>query len=222
MRQIKTAPVSQELQKPQLGWRMAVLPFRTEGASVGLGIALGVAEEISAVLARYRTPRLVATATFWDGMGPAGDIRSRCKAYHLDYIIEGVIYPQDDQVRVEVTLSDVVLDFEVVWRGRFDGHLSDLFSLQYRIASDMMSQVDPEVFHAGSTSEPAVKTEVAAAHQAVLCAIQAIHRLDKSTFMSARDCLNDAIRLDPDYAEPHAWLAYWSLLALGLGQPLGP
>ena len=37
--------------------------------------------------------------------------------------------------------------------------------------------------------------------------------------MSARDCLNDAIRLDPDYAEPHAWLAYWSLLALGLGWP---
>ena len=208
-----------DLHKPQLGWRMAVLPFRTEGASVGLGIALGMAEEISAVLARYRTPRLIATATFWDGLGPAHDVHARCKAYHLDYIIEGVIHVQGDTVHVEVTLSDVVLDFEAVWRGHFNGQLSDLFSLQYKIAYDMITQVDPELFHDGSASEPLVKTEVAGAHQSVLKAIQAIHRLDKSTFMRARDFLNQAIDLDPDYAEPHAWMAYWSILALGLGWP---
>ncbi|MDT7953748.1 MAG: hypothetical protein RQ966_19790, partial [Acetobacteraceae bacterium] len=50
----------------QLGWRMAVLPFRSVGAPLGRGIALGMAEEISAALGRFRAPRLVATATFWD------------------------------------------------------------------------------------------------------------------------------------------------------------
>ncbi len=114
-------------------------------------------------------------------------------------------------------LSDVVFDFEVIWRGRFEGHLSDLFSLQHRIAFDMVTQVDPELFHRGHASEPPVRTEVAAAHQCVLTAIQSIYRLDRTTFMRARDLLNQAIELDPDYAAPHGWLAYWSIIAVGHG-----
>ena len=41
----------------QLGWRMAVLPFRSLGAPLGRGIALGMAEEVSAALGRFRAPR---------------------------------------------------------------------------------------------------------------------------------------------------------------------
>lgn len=196
---------------------MAVLPFRSLGAPVGHGIALGMAEEISAALARFRTPRLIATATFWDGSGPAADAMVRCRTYQLDYIIDGTIHVVGDKVHVDVSLLDVVLDFEVTWCGRFDGQLNDLFSLQHRIAFDMVTQVDPELFHRGGTSEPLVTTEVAAAHQSVLTAIQAIYRLDQSTFMHARELLGRAIELDPDYAAAHGWMAYWSIIAVGLG-----
>ncbi len=61
-----------------------------------------------------------------------------------------------------------------------------------------------------------MNTEVAAAHQCVLTAIQAIIRLDRSAFMRARDHLTRAIELDPDYAAAHAWMAYWSIIAAGL------
>ena len=196
---------------------MAVLPFRSLGASVGLGIALGMAEEISAALARFRTPRLIATATFWDGSGPAADALVRCRTYQLDYIIDGTIHVVRDKVHVDVTLLDVVLDFEVIWSGRFDGHLNDLFSLQHRIAFDMVTQVDPELFHRGTASEVSVKTEVAGAHQCVLAAIQAIYRLDRPTFMQARQLLARAIELDPDYATAHGWMAYWSIMAVAHG-----
>jgi TolB-like protein len=196
---------------------MAVLPFRSLGAPVGSRIALGMAEEISAALARFHAPRLVASATFWDGSGPAADAMARCKTYQLDYIIDGTIRVLKDKVHVDVILSDVVLDFEVVWRGRFEGELNDLFSLQHRIAFDMVTHVDPELFLRGSASEPSIRTEVAAAHQLVLTAIQSIYRLDQSTFMHARELLAQAIELDPDYAAAHAWMAYWSIIAAGSG-----
>jgi TolB-like protein len=206
-----------ELPRHTLGWRMAVLPFRSLGAPVGSRIALGMAEEISAALARFHAPRLVASATFWDGSGPAADAMARCKTYQLDYIIDGTIRVLEDKVHVDVILSDVVLDFEVVWRGRFEGELNDLFSLQHRIAFDMVTHVDPELFLRGSASEPSIRTEVAAAHQFVLTAIQSIYRLDQSTFMQARELLAQAIELDPDYAAAHAWMAYWSIIAAGSG-----
>ncbi len=184
---------------------------------MGCRIALGMAEEISAALTRFQAPRLIATATFWDGSGPAADARMRCRAYHLDYIIDGTISVVDDKVRVDVVLSDVVLDFDVVWRGRFDGQLTDLFSLQNRIAFDMVTQVDPELFYRGAEAETSTGTQVPAAHQCVLAAIRAIHGLDRAPFVAARDLLSEAIELDPVYADAHAWLAYWAIIAAGFG-----
>jgi len=196
---------------------MAVLPFRSVGTPIGYGIALGMAEEVSAALSRFRTPRLIATATFWDGAGPAADALGRCRTYQLDYVIDGTIQVVDDEVHVNVTLLDVVLDFEVIWTGRFQGRLNDLFSLQHKIASETVAQVDPELFHRGSAFEAQLRTEVAEAHHSVLTAIQGIFRLDRPTFMLARDLLERAIDLDPEYGAAHAWLAYWSIMAVGLG-----
>ncbi len=200
-----------------LGWRMAVLPFCSVGAPVGSGIALGMAEEVSAALSRFHAPRLMATATFWDGSGPAADSRRRCRTYQLDYIIEGTIQVIENQIRVNVTLSDVVLDFEVIWAEQFDGQLDDLFSLQHRIAAEAVAHVDPEVFQPGAASEAPVKTEIADAHHSVLSAIQGIFRLDRPEFMHARELLARAIELDPDYAAAHAWMGYWCIMAVGQG-----
>lgn len=196
---------------------MAVLPFRSVGEPVGQGIALGMAEEVSAGLSRFRAPRLIATATFWDGAGPAADALARCRTYQLDYVIDGTIQVIDRQMRVNVTLLDVVLDFEIIWHGQFEGNLDDLFSLQHRIASETVAQVDPELFQRGPTFEASIKTEVAAAHHAVLTAIQSIFRLDRSEFMEAGELLRKAVRLDPEYAAAHAWMAYWAFMAVGLG-----
>jgi TolB-like protein len=206
-----------ELPRHQLGWRMAVLPFRSVGAPIGRGIALGMAEEVSAAMSRFRAPRLIATATFWDGSGPAADALARCRTYQLDYIIDGTIQVIEDQVRVNVALLDVVLDFEVIWNGYFDGQLDNLFSLQHRIASETVAQVDPELFQRGSAFEAQVKTGIAAAHHSVLTAIQGIFRLDRPKFLRARELLAKAIELDPDYAAAHAWMAYWSIMAVGMG-----
>ncbi len=209
--------VMTDLPKHQLGWRMAVLPFRSVGAPVGSRIALGMAEEISAALSRFRAPRLTASATFWDGSGLAADALGRCRTYQLDYIVSGTIEVIEHQVHVDVSLLDVVFDFEVIWTGRFDGQLRDLFSLQHRIASETVRQVDPELFQRASAVAAPVRTDIAAAHHCVLAAIQGIFRLDRPDFMRARELLTRAIELDPEYAAAHAWMAYWNIMAVGLG-----
>ncbi len=196
---------------------MAVLPFRNLGALAGHGIALGMAEEVSAALSRYRVPRLIATATFWDGKGPAADAWERCRIFQLDYVVDGTLQVIDDRIRVAVTLLDVVLDFEVVWCGHFEGALDDLFSLQDRIAFETIVQVDPALSGRGWELGAPARTAIAAAHHSVLAAINGIFRLDRPKFMHARDLLLRAIELDPEYAAAHAWMAYWSIMAVGQG-----
>jgi len=202
----------------QLGWRVAVLPFHCIDSPLGQGIALGMAEEISALLSRFRAPRLIAPATFWDGNGLVENWDEQCRAYRLDYVIDGVIQVGGDRVQVTVTLRDVVLDFEVIWVGRFEGPLDDLFSLQDHIASGTVAQIDPELFHRTSAFIAAgSRTEVATAHQSVLTAIQDIYRLDRDNFLRARDLLAKAISLDPNCAAAHAWMAYWGIMAVAQG-----
>jgi TolB-like protein len=201
----------------EMGWRMAVLPFRCIGEPVGYGIALGMAEEVSAAISCFRAPRVIATATFWDGAGPAADALGQCRTYQLDYIVEGSIQVLEDRVQVDVTLSDVVLGFEVIWTERFDGSVDDLFLLQHRIARETIVRIDPELFEDASVFAPPAGTKIAGAHRAVLAAIQGIFRLDRQRFMRARDLLALAIELDPGYAAAHAWIAYWSIMAVGQG-----
>lgn len=198
------------------GWRIAVLPFRSLGAPVD-GLSLSMPEEVSAALARFRMPRLIATVSFWDGVGPVADAMARARSYGLDYVISGTIQSAGTRIRVTVTLLDVGMDFEVIWASRFEGTTSDLFTLQDTIASQTVAQVDPELLQRHQFRGESARTANAAAHQAVLTAIQGIYRPDKPRFLHARDLLHRAIALDEDYAAAYAWLAYWHILALGQG-----
>ncbi len=200
-----------------LGWRMAVLPFRAAGAAGSYRIAFGMSEEISALISRYGSPRLIAPATFWDGTGPADDVLGRCSMYELDYAMDGTIEIDGKTVRANVALLDVPLGFEVIWTGGFLGSMDDLFDLQNRISIETIRQLDPDLSHRGPQSTPSGETTVAAAHHFVLAAIQGIYRLDRHRFTRARAMLTEAIVLDPNYAAAYAWLAYWSLMAVGLG-----
>ena len=206
-----------ELRPHQLGWRLAVLPFRSTGTSTSPGIAFGMAEEISATLARFGLPRLIATASFGDGSGPIANVRTVCESYHLDYVIEGTIDTSNGCIKVDVSLIDVVLGFETVWTGHFEGRLDDLFSLQHRIAYETVEQVDPEIRHRASETAGRSGADVGDAHHAVLTAIRGIFHSDRSSFMEARDSLMWAIEVDPGSSAAHGWLAYWCIIAIALG-----
>lgn len=212
---------ARQVQKPDdasgHGWRIAVLPFRSLGSPLDGGLSLGMAEEISAALSRFRMPRLIATGSFWDGSGPATDALARCRAFSLDYVISGTIQTSGQRIRVTVTLLDVAMDFEVVWASRFEGTTQDLFTLQDKIASQTVAQIDPELLQRHHIRGDAIQTANAVAHHSVLTAIQGIYRPDKPRFMQARDQLLNAISLDEDYAAAHAWLAYWYLTGISHG-----
>ena len=202
---------------PGQGWRIAVLPFRSLGAPLEGGLSLSMAEEVSAALARFRMPRLIATGSFWDGSGPASDALALSRSFNLDYVISGTIQASGHRIRVTVTLLDVGLDFEVIWASRFEGTTDDLFTLQDTIASQTVAQIDPELLQRHQFRGEAARTANAAAHQAVLTAIQGIYRPDKLRFLQAEHLLRHAIELDTEYAAAYAWLAYWYIMGIGQG-----
>ena len=199
------------------GWRITVLPFRCLGIPVESGLSLGMAEEVSAALAKFRMPRLIATGSFWENGAPVADALDRCRAFNLEYAISGTVQVSGPRVRVTVSLLDVSMNFEVIWASRFDGTMDDLFTFQERIAAQTVAQIDPELLTRRPYRHGPNTVPDSAAHQALLAGIQGIYRPDKARFFLARDELEKAIALGGSYAAPYAWLAYWYIIGMAYG-----
>ena len=214
-------PVRQPAHAPDLapgqGWRIAILPFRYLGVPIDSGLSLSMAEEVASAMARFRMPRLTATASFWDQDAVVPDALLRAKELKLEYVIAGTIQSSGTHMRVTVSLLDLGMEYEMIWSCRFDGSTEDLFGLQDLIASRTVAQVDPELMQRHQFRGESVRTPNSASYQAVLTAIQWIYRPDKTRFLRARDLLTSAIETDPDYAAAHAWLAYWYIMGVGQG-----
>lgn len=204
------------------GARLGVLPFRLLGgtpAEEHLPIAL--AEEITAALARFRWLFVVDHTS----LASAVDRSDEATVAHdlgLDALLSGHVQRSTDgsRIRFSFHLTDLrAAPPSVAWSGRFDRAADDLLALQDEVAAEVVAQIDPEILMiearraAARTGGPAH----ASAYELLLRAIPATHRLDRDAFLAAGNLLRQAITQEPDYAAPHAWLAYWNLFRVGQG-----
>lgn len=203
--------------------RLRVAPLRTIGAEKDDGLALGLAEEISAALSRFRWISCVP-ACLWPSAAPNGDIASTSRdVLEADLVLDGTIQYGPGRVRINVSLIDMRTDGgEIAWAGRFDRVITDQLSLQDELGAAIVAQVDPELMkHEGRRIVTAGSRDVTA-QDLLLQALPALYRLERSSFADARRLLEASLRADPASSVAHGWLAYWYLLFVGQGWAADP
>ncbi len=219
------------------GVRVGVLPLRTLSARDGdlAGLSLGLADEITTALARFRWLFLIATPSVAAVAGATcHDNGPRWRDLALDFLLDGTIHRAPGAARVRVALR--LLDLrgggndgqgggragalpagEVVWSGRFERDADDLLTLQDEIAAEAAAQIDPQLIQHESRRAGRHPASSATAYDLVLRAIPALYQLEEAGFVAAGRALERAVALDPAYAAAHAWLAYWHLFLVGQG-----
>ncbi len=207
---------------PRSGVRMGILPLRSmdpDRPGQPDGLALGLAEEITTSLARFRWISCVSGSSLsaiagngpdrlvpWDGMG-------------VDFVLDGTLQRGGSLVRILVRIVDMRSGGEVIWARRFDREVADTLTLQDDLAAEIVAQIDPELLvregergamrvSAGGTLSP---------QDLVLRAVPAIYRLDRGGFHAAGAILEEALVLDPSCSSAYAWYAYWHLFLVGQG-----
>lgn len=227
----------------RLGVRVGVMPLRAlsgGGGNLG-GLSMGLADEITTALARFRwlfliaSPSIAALAGAARGPGPDHDPGTGWRALDLDFLLDGTIqqagalHAQAASGRVRVSLR--LLDLrggagpisggapagEVVWSGRFERDADDLLTLQDEIAAEAVAQIDPELMQHESRRAGLRPASSTTAYDLVLRAIPALYQLEEAEFLAAGRALERAVALDPAYAAAHAWLAYWHIFLVGQG-----
>ncbi len=220
-----TASLPRPARRGRRGARLGVLPLRVLGGSEAeahLGAAL--AEEITAALARFRWMFVVDHASLSTASAREGEMKA-ARGLGLDFLLSGTIQssPATRRVRITLRLTDPRQDpAGVVWSGRFQREADDLLALQDAVAAEVVAQVDPEILmieadRAAGGQGRQTGAVSASAYDLLLRAMPGIHRLDREGFLAAGALLREAIAREPDYAAPHAWLAYWHMFLVGQG-----
>ena len=198
------------------GAHVGVLPLQFPGAlEQEAHLALGLAEEITTALSRFRWMFVIASSSLARFAMETRDEGAIRRTFGLDFLVDGSIQRERNRLRITVRLLDLRAGNQVVWARRFDRQTNDLLSLQDEIASEVVAQIDPEILlieaRRSSTRPPVDAT----AYDLVLRAIPLIGRLERSQFLQAGDYLARAIQLEPDYAAAYAWHAYWNAFLVG-------
>jgi len=201
--------------------RFGVMPPHQQNGSGIDPLSLGLAEEITSALARFRWIECVDPASLARlidvprGTHPAWD------ALALDFLLDGTIQHTPTEagprIRLSVRLLDLRAGGAVAWSGRFEPPPGALIDLQDELAAAIAAQLDPELMLRESSRIAARPPVDPTAYELVLRAIPAIQRLDQPNYQQAGMLLEEAVRAAPDFAAAHAWLAYWFLFLVGQG-----
>jgi DNA-binding SARP family transcriptional activator/TolB-like protein/Flp pilus assembly protein TadD len=215
--QLLQTPPRASLRRSRSALRLRVAPIRTIGAENDDGLALGLAEEISAGLSRFRWISCIP-GSLWPNAAAGGDPPGGAwAALEADLVLDGTIQYGLGRVRINVRLIDMRADGEIAWAGRFDRTITDPLSMQDELGATIVAQVDPELMiHEGRRTAGTLSNDLTA-QDLLLQALPGIYRLERKSFLDARRLLEASLRADPGSSMAHGWLAYWNLLYVGQG-----
>ena len=197
------------------GASLVVLPFREQGGPGGLPpLGEGLAEEISAALARFRWIFVLAPSSAAVLARELADPSAIARRLGARYLVYGRVAHEDGALRLRVELVETATarllwtDHEVLGAGALGEVSSGLAeAIAARVAREL-------VIRESSRPDPPASTR-GEAHLLVLRAVRLVYALDVPQLVEATRLLRRALEIDPNLALAHAWLATAQMLRAG-------
>ena len=166
----------------------------------------GMAEEILNALAQVKDLKVAGRTSSFYFKGRNEDLRAIGQTLGVAYILEGSVRKQGDKVRITAQLIHATDDFHL-WSESYDGDLKDVFALQENIARAITDKLKVVLEGEQKTRLVPVATTNPEAYSLYLQATAIFDRRDSPRFPDAIADLQQAIKLDPNYARAHSRLA---------------
>jgi TolB-like protein/predicted Ser/Thr protein kinase len=183
---------------------IAVLPFANmSGDKENEYFSDGLAEEIINVLAQVPGLKVTARTSAFAFRGKEQDIRGIAEALNVRTILEGSVRRAGSRIRVTAQLINAEDGYHL-WSERYDREVTDVFAMQDEIAAAIAAKLKvklsakPADVRHHTPNLPAYEAFLKGRHYAFLTTPGSLHR--------ATEYFEQAIALDPEFAEPHAEL----------------
>ncbi|MCA0273309.1 MAG: adenylate/guanylate cyclase domain-containing protein [Proteobacteria bacterium] len=196
-------PASTAARKPTV----AVLPFANMSADAEQGHFVdGLTEDILTELSRHHELFVISRNSTFVYKGQSVNIREVAQKLGAQYVVEGSVRRAGDRLRISVQLIDTANDSHV-WAEKYDRKIEDIFDIQDEVTSAIVATLPGRV---EASQQERVKRKPPGSMEAYELALVAKvlhHRSTPEDNKEARDLIDRAIALDPNYAHARAWRA---------------
>lgn len=190
---------------------IAVLPFNnmSEDASQEY-FADGMTEDLITDLSKISGLFVIARNSSFTYKDRAVKVPQVAEELGVRYVLEGSVRRAGDQVRINAQLIDATTGGHM-WAERYDGRLDDVFKLQDEVTGAIIAALSVTLTGEEQAQAARHETDSAAAHDSYLQGWAQYKLRTPEALARATLFFEEAIRLDPDYAQAHAALAstYW-------------
>jgi len=178
---------------------VAVMPFVNQsGDAKDEYLSDGLTDELIRGLSRVQGLRVTAGSVVFRFKGQRCDARQIGHELGVEAVLEGSVWRTADRIRIGVNLVGVKDGFNL-WAQRFDSNLGDVFTIQDEVCSAVA-----EAMHIRLASQlPKAHPRNATACMQYLKGAYLLKKRRPDDIRRAFEYQQEAIRLEPDWAEPY-------------------
>jgi TolB-like protein len=184
---------------------IAVLPFvNMSEDEANEYFSDGLTEELLNVLANVPGLRVIARTSSFSYKGKEVKIADVARELDVNHVLEGSVRKAGNRVRITTQLIRSS-DSSHLWSQTYDRDLTDIFAVQDEIATEVVDALKVRLLQPGGAAGERGGTKNAAAYEAYLRGKHLRYEGEgEASLRQALDALDEAVRLDPDYALAHA------------------
>ena len=195
---------------------VAVLPLRDWSSSPEEYFSEAMTDALITSLAELRSLRVTSLTSVMRYGNTEIPITEIARTLGVAYIVEGSVFRDDQNLRITAQLIAADSDTHL-WAKTFDRETSDLLLVQSEIAVEIAKQISEELLPA---SQSRVQHVNPAAHEAFLKGRYFYNQFTADGFRRSMTYFQEAIDIEPDFAEAYAGLASCHCLLAGHGLEL--
>jgi adenylate cyclase len=184
----------------------------------------GISENLITDLSKIHDFLVISRNTSFSYRGKPVKVDQIAKELNVRYILEGSVQKAGNNLRINAQLIDASTGHHI-WADRYDGNISDIFSLQDKITQKIATSLAIKLTDDQQSHLAQHGTKSIEAYEAFLKGVDLAHylRMDTGKIAESIPWFEKAIKLDPDYSNAYAALAeaYMRGSVLGVNQQLG-
>lgn len=213
---ISSDPVIKAAAAPPTGPAIAVLPFEFIGSEDNMAMfADGITEEIINQLSLSPSLYVISRKVTDLYRGKNIDVRELSKELETHYVLGGSIRQAGNNVRVSAQLINGT-NGAIIWTNNYDRILKpeNIITVQDEIAQEVSATIGDAygtIMRNSAIDMKRSSTEFIEAYKAMLLFHDYLFELSQKAHLKARKSLENAVKLDPHYADAWAGLAFLAL-----------
>ena len=201
---------------------IAVLPFdNMSGNSEQDYFCDGLTEEIITALSKVPKLFVIARNSTFTYKGKPVRVQQVSEELGVRYVLEGSVRKVDNRLRITAQLIDAVKGHHV-WSERYDLELKDILAVQDEITMKITTGMGVMLTIGEQARLSAKGTTNLDAYLKCLEAREQIWRINRDSNLIARQRIEEAIALDPEYAFAYSLLGNTHILDVWFGWSKSP